>query len=231
LNERPILGGPLAYGSHGIERRLRLIRRFTDLRGHRGLDVGCGNGSYTVQIAQGVDEMHGIDVEPDRLSQVPAHIQTRVISAERMDYPDGYFDLVTCIEVLEHVEDVQQTLEQIHRVLRPGGTFAFTVPNRLFPFETHEVTLLGRTVSGKFIPMLSWVPPLHRRVAHARLFTDKQIRSRLHRAGFREVATTWMMPPLDGMPGGKHLRRVGDFLERTPLVRFGVSIVGVWQKV
>jgi 2-polyprenyl-3-methyl-5-hydroxy-6-metoxy-1,4-benzoquinol methylase len=150
--------------------------------------------------------------------------------AEQIDFPDGYFDVVTCIEVLEHVENVRQSLGEIHRVLRHGGTFAWTVPNRLFPFETHPVTIFGRTVPGKYIPMLSWIPPLHRRVAHARLFTRAQMESLLQKAGFVEVGTTWMMPPLDGMPGGRYLRRVGDVLERTPLVPFGVSIVGVWQK-
>jgi ubiquinone/menaquinone biosynthesis C-methylase UbiE len=230
MSARPILGGPLAYGSHGIERRLGLIRRYTELRGSRGLDVGCGNGSYTVRIAQGVDEMHGIDIEPERLSQLPSTIHTHLMPAEQMEFPDDHFDVVTCIEVLEHVEDVRRTIAEIHRVLRPGGTFAWTVPNRLFPFETHEITIAGRTVSGKFVPFVSWFRPLHRRVANARMFTRSQMRTLLRTAGFHEVGTTWMMPPLDGMPGGRYFRKVGDLLERTPLRMFGVSVVGVWQK-
>ena len=64
-----------------------------------------------------------------------AHITIGEMSAAKLDYPDDTFDLVTAIEVLEHIEELDQALEEICRVFKPGGRFAFTTPNRWFPFR------------------------------------------------------------------------------------------------
>ena len=62
--------------------------------------------------------------------------------------PDAHFDVVSTIEVLEHVRDVDMAMSEIVRVLKPGGALLVSVPNRYFPFETHLVKFGRRQVAG-----------------------------------------------------------------------------------
>jgi ubiquinone/menaquinone biosynthesis C-methylase UbiE len=237
LARTPDLGAPIRPGAGGVAKRLDAMRRLRALRGRRLLDVGCGNGAYTLELARGFDEAIGIDVEPDRLEAfrralrepgAPTNVSVVQGSAERLPFPDAFFDLVTAIEVLEHVAALDDALAEIRRVLAPGGAFVVTVPNRLFPIETHNVALpvVGREVAGRWVPFLPWFPPLHRRIASARNFTAAELRARVERAGFEQIGVDWVMPPFDGWSLGRRwLKPLTERLERGPGRVFGVSIV------
>src|SRR5207253_1273786 len=105
-------GGTIHAGESAIAKRLGAFERHWPLRGQRLLDVGCGNGMYTIRMAEHFDETHAIDVERHRLDQfrrtlagskLGGKVTVREMSAETLDYPDGYFDVVTAIEVIEHI--------------------------------------------------------------------------------------------------------------------------------
>jgi ubiquinone/menaquinone biosynthesis C-methylase UbiE len=225
----PGLGRPIAAGASGIGRRLNAMTRIAHLEGKRLLDVGCGNGAYTERLASTFAETVAIDVSEAHLGDFRArcpHIDVRILSVEQLDYPDRYFDVVVMIEVIEHLHDVQASLRQLHRVLKPDGVLVITAPNRLFPLETHLVRLRGRSFRGRYLPFLPWLPPVHSRLADARTYTRVSLRREVQRAGFRLDGVEYVMPPFDGSRfGNRFIRPLTDALERTPLRRFGVSIV------
>lgn len=134
--------------------------------------------------------------------------------------------LFFCIETLEHVAHERAALSEMRRVLRNDGTLLLTAPNKWFPFETHGLRGIPHSY---FIPFASWLPePLHRRYANARIYTAHRMRRLLEETGWRDIRIDWMLPPFD-MLRPRELqplfRTVANILERTPLRRFGVSLI------
>lgn len=233
------LGKPSAFGERGITKRLDALARRTDLTGGRLLDIGCGDGSYTSRLAEGFSAVDAIDIQADLLSRfaqrvagspLADRITISEMSAAKLDYPDDTFDLVTSIEVLEHIVELDEALAGIRRVLKPGGRFAFTTPNRWFLFETHGFIVRGRRYPPARAPFLTWIAPLHQRLADARTFTDGELRRRLSQAGMQTRSVDYIMPPFDRSAVGQRIRTVTDLAERTPLRVLGMALVVTAQK-
>ena len=214
------------------------FRRHCALEGERLLDIGCGNGAYTIALAEGFQEAHGIDIESGRLEIFrdgmgnAANLFAHEMAAEELSFPAGHFDVVTAIEVLEHIVDLDKALGEVWRVLRPGGAFLISIPNRLFPLETHYVNVAGRQIDGRYLPFLPYLPPLHHRIALARNFSARELDRLLTKRGFRRSEIDYVMPPFDhSRLGRRALKPLLDQLERTPLRIFGVSLIAVYLKV
>lgn len=79
-------------------------------------------------------ECHGVEVDPDevkRAAQRNSDADIRTIELDgKTDYPDGHFDSIAILEVIEHVPDERTTLTELARLLRPGGTLMLTTPHR-----------------------------------------------------------------------------------------------------
>lgn len=223
-------------GERGITKRLEALARLTPLAGERLLDIGCADGTYTRRLAQGFLSVDAIDIEPERLADF-RHSLTRMeqirihdMSASDIGFRDGSFDMVTAIEVLEHVADLDGTLAEVHRVLRPGGRFCVTTPNRWFPFETHGPVIAGKRRRSWVAPGLPWVAPLHRRWSDARAFTKGGLSRQAASHGLTLIGVEWMMPPFDRNGLGKRLRPFTDWVESSPLAFFGMALVMVFEK-
>lgn len=117
----------------GEERmRFRAATRLARVRaGAAVLDIGCRDGGLKRFLPPGV-RYQGMDITPEFAAP---DIVIRDIS-EGIPFPDGAFDHVFCIEVLEHVPNPFGALTEIHRVLRPGGVLALSVPN---PYHAKEL--------------------------------------------------------------------------------------------
>ena len=93
---------------------------------------------------------------------------------EKLPFPDDYFDLVLSHEVLEHVQDDQQAINEILRVLKPGGRLILFVPNRGYPFETHGIFWKGKYRFGNKL-FVNYLPKKWRDklAPHVRAYTRK----------------------------------------------------------
>ncbi|MFG2109463.1 class I SAM-dependent methyltransferase [Micromonospora chersina] len=234
------LGHGSAFGERGVAKRLGTLGRHTPLTGRRLLEIGCGDGTYTMRLVDAFAQIEAVDIQQDRLELFrerlaadPAaaqKINVRELSATELDYPDKSFDLVTAIEVVEHIDDLDAALRQVHRVLAPGGRFALTTPNRWFPFETHGFLIRGKRYRPARGPFLPWIVPLHRRLADARAFTARGLSAHLRRAGLEPVAMDYIMPPFDRSGFGRRIRPVTDGIERSPLKFFGMALAVVARR-
>ena len=96
----------------------------------RALDLGCGDGRLTVELDAA--ERTAADVSEAALARARARLpDVRIVELEPdapLPFADGTFDLVLCVETVEHVRDVQLFLSEVRRVLGPGGTLALTTP-------------------------------------------------------------------------------------------------------
>ncbi len=118
--------------------RLDWIDGNVDLAGKRVLDVGCGGGILSESMAVRGAQVTGIDLSEKALAVARLHLlesgrtaEYRLQSAEdhATEMP-GRYDVVTCMEMLEHVPDPASTIRACTTMVRPGGTVFFSTLNR-----------------------------------------------------------------------------------------------------
>ena len=118
--------------------RLDYIHRQVDLAGKQVIDVGCGGGILSEGMAALGAEVTGIDMGEAPLSVARLHlyesglkVDYRQITAEAMaEEAPGRFDVVTCMEMLEHVPDPASVIAACHRLVKPDGHVFFSTINR-----------------------------------------------------------------------------------------------------
>jgi 2-polyprenyl-3-methyl-5-hydroxy-6-metoxy-1,4-benzoquinol methylase len=110
------------------------VRR-RDLAHLRVLDVGCSSGIITTMLAGAAAHVVGVDVDREaiRIAQKEAtgtNVEFLLMSGSTLDFPDGSFDLVVCNQVYYWLEDPQALMDEILRVLKPGGSCFFANVNK-----------------------------------------------------------------------------------------------------
>ncbi len=224
------LGHPSYVWRFGQDRRLALIERHVPLKDKAILDVGCGLGTYVEKFRGFSEDVHGVDVDEERVAVASASLPNiQVAFGEDLPFPDARFDVVFLNEVIEHVEDDRRTIAEAVRVLRPGGHVVIYAPNRWFPFETHGVYVGKRFVFGN-IPLVGYLPdPLRRRFApHVRAYTHRGIERLFDGLPVTIDVHSYVYPGFDNFAArnrlvGGALRRIFYFLESTAFERFGLS--------
>lgn len=103
----------------------------------RVLDIGCGGGILTEEFARLNCQVTGIDISAESIQVAREHAQAgalsidyRLGSATQLEFDDSWFDVVSCCDVLEHLNNWQQVIAEAARVLKGGGLFFFDTINR-----------------------------------------------------------------------------------------------------
>ncbi len=123
--------------------RRRVIRAELDKlslpAGARVLDAGCGSGR-TLQELVDYGQATGIELNPEaaELARSRGHGKVEVGSLDRLPWGDATFDLITCLDVIEHVPDDVGALLELLRVCRPGGWLLVTVPAHQALWSRHD---------------------------------------------------------------------------------------------
>jgi SAM-dependent methyltransferase len=110
----------------------------------RVLDAGCGTGALLERLSQDPEEeVYGVDFSRDALAFSRQRGQSRLVQGDltALPFASDSFDLVTALDVVEHVERDVDALREICRVLRPGGVLLVSVPAYPFLWSSHDTAL------------------------------------------------------------------------------------------
>jgi ubiquinone/menaquinone biosynthesis C-methylase UbiE len=158
------------------------FRRFPVRPGQRVLDLGCGGGRHAFEVYRRGGNVVAFDLDPTELGPVRGmfaamrqageagpQVDAIAVSGDATDMPfgDGVFDRVIAAEVLEHVLDDQRAMNELARVLRPGGLAAITVPSWLPERICWALSTEYHEVPG----------------GHVRIYTRVELQAKLARAG------------------------------------------------
>ncbi|HJY54595.1 MAG TPA: class I SAM-dependent methyltransferase [Candidatus Udaeobacter sp.] len=196
--------------------KMRWARRVKMLSNHLGpgmsvLELGCGAGYFTRELARSGADIVAVDVSPELLEMARAdcsakNVRYEIQNACALSYPDAAFDSVVGSSVLHHLE-IKEAVREIHRVLKPRGTIYFTEPNMLNP----------QIAIQKNVP---WIKRKLGDSPDETAFFRWPVRRLLEETGFRDVR----IEPFDflhpktpaSLIGG--VNALGRFLERMPVV-------------
>jgi len=196
--------------------KLRWARRVKMLSSHLKpgmsvLELGCGTGSFTRELARSGAEIVAIDVSPELLEiaklncSVP-NVRFQIQNAYSLSYSEAVFDSVVGSSVLHHLE-IEEALRDVYRVLKPEGTICFTEPNMLNP----------QIAIQKNIP---WIKQKLGDSPDETAFFRWPLRRLLERAGYRDIR----VDPFDFLhpktPVGliDRMDAFGRFLENVPVI-------------
>jgi 2-polyprenyl-3-methyl-5-hydroxy-6-metoxy-1,4-benzoquinol methylase len=132
----------------------------------KSLDVGCQSAYMFTKFQTPRESLYGIDVTPGPLKVAAQNLKGANFcqaDATRIPYKSNSFEYLFCTEVLEHIPNGEAVIQDCYRVLKPGGSAFFTVPN-------------GQGVAGKYM------------VAHIRFFTYQSLTNILKETGFEIVS-------------------------------------------
>lgn len=152
--------------------------------GQKVLDVGCGDGSaYAENLVGSGIEVHGVDISDVAVEEANSRgVQAvRGSMEEPLPFPDNHFDAVLCIDMILHLFDPEFAVQEMFRVLKPGGKLLICVNNvghwrnRLDHLLFGHVSTMGSPITARRYP---WRDP------GLRLFNSESLRNLLTDVGF-----------------------------------------------
>ncbi len=144
------------------------------------LEVGCGDGSFTRDLAEHSSRVTAVDISASQIERnARAHPEIKFLQhdvAQPFPFASAAFDVIWCSEVLEHLFDPGVALCEMQRVLAPGGRLLVTVPY-------HGL------IKDVLIALFKWDEHFSPTNPHIRFFTRKTLTQLAESAGFVEIKT------------------------------------------
>lgn len=175
-----------------ISPRVELVRRAVEKikDAEALLDIGCGDGRVTELFRDKFNHLYGIDISDKFINEAKKKgivAQVADINVKPLPYPDAFFDVVLCSEVIEHIFDTDFLLQECNRVLRNGGYLVLSTPN-LASWYNRIIFLAG------FQPVQSEIR-LEGQTGHIRVFTLRSLKSLLRKYNF-QIKDIFAVPTL-----------------------------------
>ncbi|MFN2541161.1 MAG: class I SAM-dependent methyltransferase [Chthoniobacterales bacterium] len=196
--------------------KLRWARRVKMLSNHLEsgmtvLELGCGAGYFTCELARSGADIIAIDVSPELLEIAKAkcsasNVRYEIQNACALPYPDASFDSIVGSSILHHLE-IDAALREAYRVLRPGRSLAFTEPNMLNP----QIALQKN------------IPWIKRRLGDSpdeTAFFRWPLRRMLEQTGYRgvQIIPFDFLHPKTPAPLVDRFEALGRLLEKVPMI-------------
>jgi len=163
--------------TRGVEiersRKKYLLKLVNDVEIDRILDVGCGAGINSSKLLSSKNIV-GVDISPEAIELYKKNgFRGKVADLSKgLPFPDNYFDAILFSEVLEHISSTSQALNELNRILRPGGLLFLSTPNSAF-WVYRIFALLGHTLSDVQHP------------GHVRFFSKNSLSKSLSLSNFK----------------------------------------------
>ena len=172
---------PLVRFTHR-DRLRSIVNQIPGKTGLKIVDGGCGEGHLLEKIVEGRrgNDYFGIDITESALKDAEVrcpHAQYQCGNLSHTGYPDRFFDVVTCTEVIEHIYEWRQILMEFHRILKPEGRLIITFPNEVL--WTASRFLLGRRPIKVTDHVNSFTPGIMRRAIPMTLLKQVNLPLRL----------------------------------------------------
>jgi 2-polyprenyl-6-hydroxyphenyl methylase/3-demethylubiquinone-9 3-methyltransferase len=198
--------------------RLAWFDQHIDWQGKVVLDLGCAGGFMAEALARRGADVTGIDPAAEAIDAARAHARTGGLRigydvgvGEALPYDDASFDAVVCVDVLEHVADLNKVLSEAVRTLRPGGLFLFDTINRNPLARLATITIAEDLL--RLLPRGTHDP--------TKFIKPAELRAAMQRAGLVPGATSGLGP-----------RGINRRLDLTfgPLPLMAILYMGIAQK-
>lgn len=150
-----------------------LVNFFIERVGHvdnkKVLDVGFGSGGIAIAFNRAGAVVFGVDIDQELKNIAERNIaannalaELKIYNGTELPYSDNSFDYLTCFSVLEHVSFPEKLLNEMLRVLKPGGRILLSLPNKYYPKETHTlayfVSYMPRKMANAYLKLLKRSP-------------------------------------------------------------------------
>jgi 2-polyprenyl-6-hydroxyphenyl methylase/3-demethylubiquinone-9 3-methyltransferase len=174
-----------------------IIGLFPNAQGKKLLDIGCGGGFYSLAAARrGVSKIVVSDIsigmikaaKLNLLKNANLKIEGIVADAASLPFREEYFDLVLCVDLIEHVKRDRTLLSELHRVMKSGGSMILSTQNSLSVNYLIE-SLIQRYILRK-VNWMGWDP------THLRFYSPKLLQSLLRTEDLKPIsfAGTYFIP-------------------------------------
>ncbi len=215
---------------------------FPLVSGQNCLDVGCGEGRHSLAayLRPGVDVV-GLDLSDEDLATANTRIADMEVfdpegsvrfmrgDATRLPFPDHSFDRVICSEVLEHIPNYLNVLEELVRVLKPGGKLAISVPRAWPEWLCWQLSEGYRTTPGGHIRIFDRTH-LRREVTRYGLNCYHQHGAHaLHVPYWWLRCLFWRSGEDNWLVGAYHKLLVWDLMQRPAITRWIEKLTNPWM--
>lgn len=171
--------------AHSFNMRRQRVFELVGNKKGKVLDIGCGSGVMVDGFKKKDYEFYGVDLAQDMVDKCREkysnldNVYFSVGKAEEVDFPDGTFDVVVCMGVVEYLEDDFDVLKEIHRVLKPEGVAIITLPNKKCPYR-----IWNRLVIKKLSKIIKNLLGQKRYNLDHREYSEEEYKKSMQKIGF-----------------------------------------------